>query len=65
MGHLEVVQALLTAGADTATKNKLGYTALACASRGGHTAVAAALQEYAARARPRLDHAAGAADSSQ
>jgi hypothetical protein len=32
-GHLEVAQALLAAGADTATQHKLGNTALACASR--------------------------------
>ena len=37
------MQALLAAGADTAVRNQHGDTALVCASRRGHTAVAAAL----------------------
>jgi hypothetical protein len=38
-----VVQVLLAAGSDTAVQNQQGDTALVCASRRGHTAVAAAL----------------------
>ena len=48
-GHLEVVQFLLSKGADCTIKDKWGDTPLATAQKQGHAEVAAALKSHARR----------------
>jgi ankyrin repeat protein len=43
-GHTEVVKVLLANGADVNSKDEFGFTALACAKKGGHMQIVSLLK---------------------
>jgi ankyrin repeat protein len=54
-GHAEVVKALLAKGADVNAKDEFGFTASACAEKGGHMQIVSLLKYAGAKAQLTID----------